>query len=377
MKYTAIILFLVIGISKCLAIDTLVIKDFSNEWLYYNSGDGNYQPLVEPQKFTGNTLHFAVERSGREDDYLQIISEEEVSIFNGTRLVDVIKADTFMIPLLKLSPNNGGQFPITLYAKNIDPETVEARIIRLALVEATPLSTVAISYERKRSAFSEFLVFSLLILVIIGAALYNYFPRTLLEYLKVSRAFSTREMEENLLKSRPLSLINIYFYLFFSLLYGLMILSLFHLAELQLPGFKRIYVNSLWYGLWIWLQVSVVVLFWLIAKLFLIYNVAGLFQLGSFSPNHFFNYIRILLITILFSLAILVINYFTLSVTSPFSYGSFLVTLLIVFGVTVIMIYLKLMRTSGLKNLHLFSYLCTTELVPYGIILSIGISRAI
>ena len=193
----------------------------------------------------------------------------------------------------------------------------------------------------------------------------------------MSRAFSIREAEENLLKSRPLSLVNIYFYTFFSLLCGLVFLSLFHLAKLQVPGFNRIYINTIWYGLWLWLQISFAVLFWLLLKLLLIYNIARLFQLGSFSPNHFFNYVRILLITLLCSIAVLVLNFFTLSIVNPVSYNTFLLTLLVVFGLTVLMIYLKLMGASGLKSLHLFSYLCSTELVPYGIILSLGISQAI
>ncbi|MEM9297899.1 MAG: DUF4271 domain-containing protein [Bacteroidota bacterium] len=376
-KSGLIILLSLMGAVHCLASDTLVIKDFSNEWLYFNPKSENYQPLVEPEKFKGNTLHFKVERSGIGDDYLQVIGKNVLSIFNGKRLIDIVQSDTFMLPLQNLSPNAVGQFPITLYAKDIDPETVQAKIVRLANIDSSPISNVAVSYKRERSSFSEFLVFSLLILTAIGAALYNYFPRVSIEYLKVSRAFSIRESEENLLKSRPLSLVNIYFYTFFSLLCGLVFLSLFHLAKLQVPGFNRIYINTIWYGLWLWLQISFAVLFWLLLKLLLIYNIARLFQLGSFSPNHFFNYVRILLITLLCSIAVLVLNFFTLSIVNPVSYNTFLLTLLVVFGLTVLMIYLKLMGASGLKSLHLFSYLCSTELVPYGIILSLGISQAI
>lgn len=360
-----------------MASDTLVIKDFSNEWLFYNSGDRVYQPLVEKQKFTGNTLHFTLTKSGSPNDFLQIISRSELSIFNGEKLVEVIDNDTLMISLSQLESNLEDKIPITLYEENIDPEVIQAKMIRLTDFDGRPLSEVAVTYKREKSAFSEFFVLALVVLLGVSAALYNYFPRVFIDYLKVSRAFSTRETEENLLKSRPLSQSNFFFVVYISLLCGLVLLVLFHLAEIQLPGFKRIYINSLWFGTWLWLRVSGVVFLWILGKLFLIYNITRLFHLSGFISSHYFNYLRIVLITILLFLSWLILNYFTFGIVSPQSYNTYLMVLLALFGLTVMMVYLKLMGASSLKSLHLFSYLCTTELVPYGIILTISISQAI
>ncbi|MEM7107509.1 MAG: DUF4271 domain-containing protein [Bacteroidota bacterium] len=357
----------------CWSQDTLVIKDLTNEWLYYSATDKSYQPLVELKEFLGNTLHFSIDRSGSGSDYLQVISSGEITIFNRKVLIDVVK-DTFMLPLNRLTTGDDERFSITLYAKNIDPETIEAKVVRVANIDDTPLSRVAISYKRERTAFSEFFTLSILVLLAIAAALYTYFPRIFSEYFKVSRAFSMRETEENLLKSRPLSLTNVYFYIFFSLLASCIIIGVYHMAKLQLPGFNRIYIYDVWSGLGLWLSISTVVSLWLLGKLLLVYYVSNVFQLGNFSPNHFFNYLRILLIVILTALGVFIFNYFVLSQFNPSSYSTFLITLILFLGLTVLMIFLKLMGASGLKNLHLFSYLCTTELVPYGILLSVVIT---
>ncbi|MEM6525217.1 MAG: DUF4271 domain-containing protein [Bacteroidota bacterium] len=376
MKFFIIsIILCTVDVCQCWSQDTLIIKDLTNEWFYYNAGDKNHQPLVELKEFKGNTLHFNIERSGSNSDYLQIISPEEITIFNRKLLIDVV-TDTFMLPLSKLSESRDGRFPLTLYARNIDPEIIQAKVVRIANIEDSPLSSVAITYKRQRSAFSEFLTLSILVLAAIAAALYSYFPRVFSEYIKVSRAFSVRETEENLLKSRPLSPINLYFYAFLSLMSGLLIIGIYHMAKLQLPGFNRIYIYNLWFGLWIWLQVSTMVFLWFLGKLLLVYNVSNLFQLGNFSPNHFFNYLRILLIVVLLAASIFIFNFFVLSQIDPSWYHTFLIVLIMFFGLTVLMIFLKLMGASGLKNLHLFSYLCTTELVPYGILLSVVISQA-
>ncbi len=353
-----------------------MIKDLSNEWLYYNVGDKSLRPLVKLQEFEGNTLHFSIGRSGSLSDYLQLVSEDELAVFNDQLLIDIV-SDTLMVPLSTLSSDQIGNLPVTLYAKNIDPETIEAKVVRLANIGDAPLSDLAISYMRERSAFAEFFAFSIFIVLAMGAALYHYFPRVFIDYLKVSRAFSMRDTEENLVKSRPLSLVNIYFYIFLSLLSGLVIISAYHLAKLQLPGFGRVYIYNIWFGVWVWIQISVVIFGWLIARLMLIYNIAQLFQLSSFSSNHFFNHLRILLIVVLLASGSMIFIFFTLSVQNPDSYSYFLLILTACLSLTVLMIYLKLMGASGLKSLHLFSYLCTTELVPYGILLSVVISQAI
>ncbi|MEM9858717.1 MAG: DUF4271 domain-containing protein [Bacteroidota bacterium] len=376
MLRTFLIFISLIYAQKTLAQDTLVIKDLSNEWLYYNIGDKSLRPLVKLQEFEGNTLHFSIGRSGSLSDYLQLVSEDELAVFNDQLLIDIV-SDTLMIPLSTLSSDEIGNLPVTLYAKNIDPETIEAKVVRLANIGDTPLSDLAISYMRERSAFAEFFAFSIFIILAIGAALYHYFPRVFIDYLKVSRAFSMRDTEENLVKSRPLSLVNIYFYIFLSLLSGLVIISAYHLSKLQLPGFGRIYIYNIWFGVWVWIQISVVIFGWLIARLMLIYNIAQLFQLSSFSSNHFFNHLRILLIVVLLASGTMIFIFFTLSVQNPDSYSYFLLILIACLSLTVLMIYLKLMGASGLKSLHLFSYLCTTELVPYGILLSVVISQAI
>ena len=197
------------------AADTLVITDLSNEWLYYNQGDDTYLPLVEREKFEGRTLHFALSRSATGNDYLQIISRQQLSLLIDGKLWAMIENDTLVLAMDEIFKDKSGNVPITLYSEFLNPNLIEAYILRLTDSLPSPLSGVPISYRRERSSFSDFFVVALMILLAYAAALYNYFPRVFFEYLRFSRAFSFRETEENLLKSRALSQVNLFFYGFF------------------------------------------------------------------------------------------------------------------------------------------------------------------
>ena len=54
-------------------------------------------------------------------------------------------------------------------------------------------------------------------------------------------------------------------------------------------------------------------------------------------------------------------------------YSAFYQMVLLATLPVILVIYLKLMNAASYKNLHLFSYLSATELIPFVIILSFGI----
>ena len=111
----------------------------------------------------------------------------------------------------------------------------------------------------------------------------------------------------------------------------------------------------------------------LMAKIFLLGLLAGIFKLTDFGPAQFHNYVRLLLVSFIFcSTFLLILVMFDLQFSAWFSRLSYcIVGMSIVFvGIT----FLKLMARGGFTVFHLFSYLCASEIIPLIILLNVYFS---
>ncbi|TRX53655.1 DUF4271 domain-containing protein [Fulvivirga sp. M361] len=357
------------------AIDTVQVKDLSDEWVYYDSWEGVYMPLVENGIFQGNTIHFECEKKEFLDYYLRVISPGEVTVFINNRLIYGISNDTLFMSVNEIKRKVGYPATITLYAPNIVPSTISTDIVRLSNESLDQLADVPLTFKREVSSFPDFFTTAIILLLACAAVLYNYFPRVFAEFFKASKAFSFRETDENLLKSKPVSQINLFFYLFFSLLAALVILSLTHLGQFTSSSSGLFFFESYSNGIWEWFKLMLIIFVWLVVKFILVSNTSWLFQLGGFVNNHFYNYIRINFIMLIGVLLAIVIFYFTYETPNTSHYRSVFFFGYALMGLQVVMVSLKLLTVSSFKKVHLFSYLCTTELVPFGILLSLGLNQ--
>jgi hypothetical protein len=113
-----------------------------------------------------------------------------------------------------------------------------------------------------------------------------------------------------------------------------------------------------------WLLAFAITLIALLLKYILIFIVSSLFDVASSINFYFIEYLRMttLFYSIVFViLSFTVVNYFfglqqVSGGLAPVVIGFYLVR----FGV----IFFKFQRNLPIKNLHLFSYLCSTELIP-------------
>ena len=115
--------------------------------------------------------------------------------------------------------------------------------------------------------------------------------------------------------------------------------------------------------LFYWLGGTVLALLALFIKYMMTRMVAGWFQLGAFADLHILNYIRlsagVYALTTLLLVASNVSEMLTLAGT-----GLALVVLTIGLFIRTSVLFFKLLAFSNLRKLHLFSYLCTTEIIP-------------
>ena len=371
MKRIIVILIVVCGYTNLLAqVDTVTVFDFSTEWKFY---DGNSRlPLVRKSDFEGNIILFEVDKREWINSFLAVDYPESFSLFIDGKLYSSGSNNVSINVQDITTKNNRAEF--TIYSEALNPYYLNTKVLKIIENTDNALGNdVVIVEPRVRDSFQNFFIIASIVVLIYFTVLYSFYPRSLAEYFSLTRAISPRELDENLLKTRPFTGINISIYIFISLIVSLLIYSVVHLANL-FPEELQYYPETSFIGLWHWIKLSINIFALIFLKYILITLFSNLFVVNEFISSHFYNSLRLLfMIAVLLMLITGFLYYGFVNNHTLFYYSIYSVLLYSIPFISLI-IYLKLMNSSGYKKLHLFSYLCGTELIPYVIILSLGIN---
>ena len=345
--------------------DTVYVKDFSADWLF--TDDGVNLPLVRKSEFKGDIIHFPVSATEIGDGFIEFAYPGPYSI-----LVDGVMVASVTGSHLIQAPDE--TVVVTVFSNNLDPYRLTTQAFKTVPSDLEELKDeVVIVNPRQRSVFNDFYVLASVGLFIFFTGLAVYNRKALNEYYKLVRAVSPRELDENLLKSRPFTGVNLSVYLFFSLMTAYLIISIVHLAGL-FPGKALFYPSSVMVAIGNWLFISLLVFGSIYIRYFFLALFSSLFQVQHFLSSHFYNSIRLALMAVTFLSVCFAALYFIVRPDETGIYISLYQLLLIGLVPISVVLYIKLMAASSFKNLHLFSYLCGTELIPYILILSLGIN---
>ncbi len=347
----------------------LLVKDLEEEWLV-SAGEDGLVPVLDKKEFQGNILHIPVKAAAFGGTRLVITSTEDISLFMGSTLIDRIEGRV-EYSLDSLEDLYGEQFILTLYREPLNPYRVSTGIYRDLedeMVSRMRSEQVLIA-SREQNQLKDVMLVSLFILLSYLAALYYYYPKTTLEFLRVSRGFSLREVDENLMKTRPLSSVNLLFYLFYSMLGAWVVLMLAQLSgmHLRLTLFQ---FNDFWGGILTWAEVSLILMAIIFVKYILVSGFKTMFRIPGFLNNHYYNYIRIGLVLYMVVVALVLVTFVTLGVKTESFYYSLVFILSGLYFLRAGVIYFKLMNSAPYAILHLFSYLCATELMPFMLVVA-------
>lgn len=370
-------LFFVISISSAFGeSDTLLIKDLSQDWVFYDDKKQDFLPLVEKSEFEGSAIFFWLNLEDYANTSLHVSSwDQPVSLFVENKLLDIVEGSVLFPVNIIFDKFRTKRVKVTIYSSKLNPYKVNTRLVDVVTESVRPLSQEnVIVLPRERAVFDNFFIAGCTIVLVFLAALFNFFPRVLADFYKFSKAINPREVEENLIKSRPLSQINLLFYLFISVLISLFIIGIINFGDFKysLSFFRP---DSLSDGLWKWLQTSLVLFLCIMVKLGLIHYFSKLYRVNNFLNTHFFNYMRLSAVLASLSIVLLIGSRYIFFALEPSHYSFILGIFYILMGVNILIIYLKLINSVSSKKIHLFSYLCGTEIVPFGIILSLGINQ--
>jgi Domain of unknown function (DUF4271) len=242
-------------------------------------------------------------------------------------------------------------------------KTIQTNLIYLAHLENE-------NFHRKAAYFSDFVILSALLLFGFFVILFRSNTRLTMDYLNLTKVFSIQEREEAIVTGRIGSSVNILFFIFISLLFGLLLTIIFNNGPPVIRFSKEISIQSTTEAFTWWLFLSIIIFIFLIVKLLLIWSMSALFSFKGVVRFQFFNFIRSLYVaSALMGIALLV--YFTLEIENPEFFYFVLASACGFMILGVFFIYFKLMARTSSSIFHLFSYLCGSEIIPLMILIKV------
>ncbi|MCE7996518.1 MAG: DUF4271 domain-containing protein [Roseivirga sp.] len=208
-----------------------------------------------------------------------------------------------------------------------------------------------------------FIVLSILLLCIFAVSKV-VFPKLFVESISIDKLFGFRVKEDLGSTIRPFSTEHIYFTALFGFNLSFVILYVVNSPLVDAGSLHLLQVTSLWQGLLVWLILGVAVNLAIYLKYGLIAITGWLFHARQVVSRHFIDYINAsALFYILATLCLSMGTYATFIANETFLRSVAVVIVLFLFYRTVLL-YAKVIQLSHYSKLFIFSYICTTELIP-------------
>lgn len=346
--YVVICFFLT---QSVVAQEYFVKQDLQTEWLVFS--DGLYRGYQETDQV--KSIHIILESSRYKGDKLVIESAEQFSVFINDQLW--VDQTTNVILAMDSSLTNTA---VSIY--NNEGITFQ----NLKTIITTDLPAVAVSgpLARQGNDARNFVIAAGLLLIIFFVFILRLNPKLTFYYFSLSKLFSLRESDESQMFARIASSANVLFYLFASMLVGyvMMVMVIGLTPEYKFQHFLS--THSFIEISLRWLQLCGIIFLAFFSKAVVITLVSLLFGISDQSGFQFLGFIRstLLMASVLTACTAL---YFIMNGSSEGWYSFLYASLRWIMVGWIILIFLKLIRRAPFSAFHLFSYICTTELIPF------------
>lgn len=334
---------------------TEIIKDLRNSW---KVSEG--ERLVDYHGQDVHTIHLLVTDQFK-GGILLIKAPDEFTLFINGQLQLRTKSE-YRLNVDSLRAMRAGTTLLSIF-QNSNVKTLQTDFIVKASLENE-------RFAREPTDFNDFVILSALLLFGFFVILFRSNTRLTIDYLNLAKVFSIQEREEAIVTGRIGSSVNILFFVFISLLFGLLLMITFHGGPLVLRFSGKAPIQSTADAFVWWLLFSIIIFSVLITKLLLIWFMSVLFGLKGVVRFQFFNFIRSLyVVSVLMGIALL--GYFMLEIEQiDFFYfllasaGGFML-------LSAFFLYFKLMTRTSSSIFHLFFYLCGSEIIPLMILIKV------
>ncbi len=357
-----VLLFTFLIFTQAVNAQVVIKKDLQAEWLISDSS--GYRKFNSEQSVKTTYIKLPVKQYST--DYFSLRASHPVSILlNDMLITDRVNDVKLSVDSLSKQYQTTELF-IAIHSEHIiTTENLTTQIVSPVLYQTRAADEL---YLKTKTIFRDYAITAVLTLIIFLVSIIRLNPGLSSDYFSIRKIFSRRESEDDHYYYRVTSA-TILFYVFTSMLLGLYLVIVSRFTDVKL-GLDELTTSSYWTLIFTWLKVSAYVLMFLFIKITIIYVVSLLFGIQEIAGYHFFNFVRILLVSIgLFTLVLLF--YFILHGQGQSFYNFLFATIPWILGVWIVLGFFKLASRVSHSPFHLFSYICATELIPFFLIIEV------
>lgn len=248
-----------------------------------------------------------------------------------------------------------------IYSPNFKESEIGASVVNKDRVERIDAEETLLKKRINDGRTNYFILISIITLSLI-AILRAFYYRVFQEYTSWDKSLQQRQGFDLIIAHSPLAWPNLGFIIFYAVLIGnsIMNVALFMDESQQVLPFGLSSESAILSGF----KFGGYCLLLIVLKLLLITVTSELFQIRKIRLLHFFTYFRLSLLIAIALFVFSIIN--GILDGGPVSEGWSLLRLLIIlaWSARLILIFFVLNKIYTFRKLHLFSYLCSTELIP-------------
>lgn len=346
----------------------------TNEWLVYEEGSTRLVPFIAGVHSDYNAIHQWLAVTSRQPFEISFAAPQDLCLFLNNQLI--FKADytaRFTIDLAKHSAGIDpveGKYLLTVWHPRQQPNISSFRNLvreqtQVQLAGQRPLSAKVREYVNQNA----FIVFLLLIGLIYGWLRTN-FTADFKSLFKVNFFGNANTLEEGF-SSKPLaSWSNLLFVLAFSLSLALLITAI-HTNVQHVLIFNRLFPITE-ADITTKIAFYAFLIFMIIMFKYLFLKVLGyIFGLEHVVQVQYREFVRTMLFLGIY-LPVVMLLYLALNAAMPDTVlliSNLAVSLLLL--IAIIRVFVTVNKKATVLNLHLFSYLCATEVIPLAIMLKL------
>lgn len=345
-----------------------------DQWLIYDDSYKDYVPYLRRQYGLQPTVSLVLDLEKYRRYSLLLQVPKTTHIFVQSRLSRTLRASSRMVLSIDSLQRkyNASSVLLTLYQPGVHTELPLAQIVYVA-DKMTAKSGVAIRPANKTSQpklrpasdFRDFATVTAILLLIFYTFLLNYYPKAFERNFSLQSLTALDLRGDMAFMAKPLNPTNLLFLTSHS-----MLLSLFYMIGQRYSSgyFANLLpfeASETFSGLCAYFLVFTVFLFaMLVGKYLFIYAMGVVFDMGKTTSPHYHEYLVFSRLFFLFA----VLVQFVLLITYPqwlwWLMPLMLVSIVILNIIRTLIIGTVLNKLTSFRNLYLFSYLCTTELIP-------------
>jgi hypothetical protein len=346
-----------------------IVEDLREDWLFYHPNYKSFVPYINGTPFKSMNAGFIINSKLYKGKEIMCCVQPGTSLFIEQKIVahykqeqcvkfgidslsKVFGKDSLFITIYNPDFSSARQFS---YIVNPDKKSKEDFIETQSIFSVIP---------RLKPDFNNFFAFGWVLILGFYGMLNRFYPKSIKEYFDVAKAFAIKTREEQIYKLRLLGRVNLLMMIAQSILFSFLVLVVLHTSGNYPKSLDLLQIGDFSATMGVWMLLSAVIFMVYLSKYYMVGMMSGIFYLRDFKSVHFFDFLRITILFTCLIFAIVSVFHLTMNGLGETTYHVLLYMVIFFIIIRGLWIYFKLAKASSFRNVHLFCYLCTTEIIP-------------